>query len=146
MLHGDSNQTYHVVVNGREEATVIIPAKTTGKLREGAAPPTMERMRSHGKEIPQKAAYKPKRAGNWRNEGEAEPKNEESINKGEQEEKAKQREQQMAGPSEPIEEKKEIVQDTGKGKEAGKPYQQEEPKNKECSGKPGKKEHQERRE
>ena len=52
---------------------MIIPARTTGKLREGATPPTTERMESHGKEIPQKAAYKPKRVGNWRNEGPAEP-------------------------------------------------------------------------
>ena len=53
MLRGDSNQTYHVIVNGKEESKIIIPARTTGKLREGAEPPSEAQVATKGKDIPQ---------------------------------------------------------------------------------------------
>ena len=73
MIHGDSNKEYHIVINGKEDAKVIIPSKSTGKLRDGAEPPTETRLASHGKELPQKGSYKPKRSGGRQNEGPSNP-------------------------------------------------------------------------
>ena len=73
VIHRDSNKVYHIIINNKEESKAIIPARMTGKLRDGAEPPSEEQLELHGGELQQKAKYQPKRNKNWSTEGPANP-------------------------------------------------------------------------
>ena len=69
MLHRDSNKEFHITVNHKEESKIIIPARMTGKLRDGATPPTEDKIEQYGRELQRKTSPKLKRIQDWNNEG-----------------------------------------------------------------------------